>query len=80
MYQDISTGLFPKTLVIRNHEGGVVWQIYHVISDKEAERLSFNATRNGFQAITLESHQPHLEETWPDWRESEGAKNNIIGD
>ena len=71
MYTDISTdGTFPKTLVIRNHEGGLIWQIYHVQKESEAEKLSNNATMNGFEAITLENYQPDYEETWPDWRQT----------
>lgn len=71
MYKDITTNSdYPKTLVIRNHEGGMIWQIYHVQKKNEAEKLSFNATRNAFEAITLEDYQPDYEETWPDWREN----------
>lgn len=78
MYTDNSTnGKYPKTLVIRNHEGGMVWQIYHVEKEKEAEILAHNATGNGFQAITLEDHQPELKQTWEDWRETEGGKKII---
>lgn len=68
---------YPKTLVIRNHKGGAIWQIYHVHKEREAILLSNNATRNGFYAITLEDHQPEMEETWPDWRETEGGKEII---
>lgn len=64
---------YPKTLLIRNHEGGMVWQVYHVNKQIEAERLAKNAHSNGFYAITLEDHQSELKETWPDWRESEGG-------
>lgn len=77
MYKDISVGDYPKTLVIRNHEGGMVWQVYHVEKLIEAERLAGNATRNGFQAITLEDYQPDREETFPDWRETDGGKEII---
>jgi len=71
MYTDISTSkTYPKTLVIRNHEGGMVWQIYHVEAEYEAERLSNNATKNGFEAITLEDYDESLEQTWPNWREN----------
>jgi hypothetical protein len=70
MYTDNSTSSsYPKTLVVRNHEGGAIWQIYHVQKESEAAKLSINATLNGFQAITLEDHDPSYEETWPDWRE-----------
>lgn len=78
MFTDISMdNNYPKTLVIRNHSGGLVWQIYHVQTEKEAEILSSNATANGFEAITLEDYQPELEETWPDWRETEGGRKII---
>jgi hypothetical protein len=75
MYTDISTTeSFPKTLVIRNHTGGMIWQIYHVQKESEADKISANATRNGFEAITLEDYNPGHEETWPDWRDTPGGK------
>lgn len=71
MYTDISTDTsYPKTLVIRNHLGGLIWQIYHVQKESEAIKLADNATKNGFEAITLENYQPDEEETWSDWRET----------
>jgi hypothetical protein len=71
MYKDITTNTdYPKTLIIRNHEGGMIWQIYHVQKKSEAEKLSINATLNAFEAITLEDYQPDYEETWSDWRET----------
>jgi hypothetical protein len=31
MFTDITTNNnYPKTLVIRNHEGGAIWQVYHM--------------------------------------------------
>lgn len=81
MYKNVSSNQnYPKTLVIRNHEGGMIWQIYHVQALHEAKILASNATNNGFQAITLEDYQPDLEETWSDWRQTEGGMkivNNI---
>lgn len=74
---NITNKRYPKTLIIRNSEGGAVWQIYHVQKEKEAALLADNATQNGFEAITLEDHQPELVETWPDWRETEGGKEII---
>lgn len=74
---NITNKRYPKTLIIRNREGGAVWQIYHVQKEKEAALLADNATQNGFEAITLEDHQPELVETWPDWRETEGGKEII---
>ena len=70
MFTDISTkNEFPKTLVIRNSKGGMIWQIYHVQKESEADKLSFNATINGFESSTLEDYQPQYEETFPNWRE-----------
>lgn len=74
MYTNISSNNnYPKTLVIRNEPGGMVWQIYHVNTVGQAERISLNATSHGFHAITLEDHQPDINETWPDWRLSPGG-------
>lgn len=77
MYTDLSKGNFPKTLLIRNEEGGLVWQVYHVQAEHEAERLAANATRNMFEDVTLVDYEPHSEETWPEWRETEGGKKII---
>jgi hypothetical protein len=69
MFTDLSNSSeYPKTLVIRNHEGGMIWQVYHVEARREADILSTNATMNGFEAITLEDYQPDMEQTFPDWR------------
>jgi|LakMenEpi03Aug12_release.lakeMendotaPanAssembly.Ray.scaffolds.fasta_scaffold17891_20 hypothetical protein len=71
MYTDITNdNIYPKTLMIRNHEGGLVWQVYHVQKQSEADKLVSNAWKNGFFGSTLEDHQPECEETWPDWRET----------
>jgi hypothetical protein len=71
MYKDISTTeTYPKTLMIRNHEGGCIWQVYHIKKESEAIKLASNAYRNGFQGSTLENYQPEYEETWKDWRET----------
>ena len=70
-YKDLTSDEnYPKTLIIRNEEGGMIWQVYHVEKKIEAERLSANATRNGFQGITLEDYQPDMEQTWKNWRET----------
>jgi hypothetical protein len=75
MYTNISTNdAYPKTLVVRNYEGGMIWQVYHVQKEGEASKLSANATMNGFEAITLEDYQPSTKETWPDWRETADPK------
>jgi hypothetical protein len=71
MYTDISTSnSYPKTLMVRNYEGGLVWQVYHVQKESEADKLCSNAFRNGFYGSTLEDYQPEQKETWPDWRET----------
>jgi hypothetical protein len=71
MYTDISTTeTYPKTLIVRNHKGGMIWQVYHVQKQSEADKLSTNAFFNGFQGSTLEDYQPDQKETWPDWRET----------
>lgn len=48
----------------------MIWQVYHVQKQSEAEKISANAHRNGFDAITLVDHEPETKETWPDWRET----------
>ena len=71
MYTNISSNEnFPKTLIIRNHLGGSIWQVYHVQKLSEAKKLSYNATMNGFEAITLEDYKKDMEETWSNWRET----------
>lgn len=75
MYKNESKDeIYPKTLIVRNHLGGGVWQVYHIQAEHEAKILSDNASGNGFEAITLEDHKPDLKETWPEWRETEGGK------
>lgn len=77
MYIDISTTeIYPKTLMIRNHKLGCVWQVYHVQKQSEADKLTANAWKNGFYGSTLEDYQPDYEETWSDWRET--CDPNII--
>ena len=61
---------YPKTLMIRNHKGGMIWQIYHVEKKSEADKLAANAFKNGFYGSTLEDYQPQFQETWPDWRKT----------
>ena len=58
MFTDISTGDYPKTLVIRNSPDGMIWQLYHVKNNQEATTLAENAHNNAFYGITLEDHQP----------------------
>ena len=78
MYKDLSTSSeWPKTLMVRNHDGGLIWQVYHVEKPLEAEKLTYNANMNGFHGTTLEDYQPEREETWPDWRETAGGKEII---
>ena len=78
MYTNNSTNdKYPKTLVVRNEHGGMIWQVYHVEKESEAKKIANNAIGNGFEAVSLEDHQPEQEETWPDWRETEGGKKII---
>ena len=60
---------YPKTLLIHNTVGGMVWKVYHVKNRNEARFLSLNAKRNGFfwrRLVELEDEQ----ETFSDWREN----------
>lgn len=61
---------YPKTLLIRNTIGGMVWQVYHVEKLVEAERLSTNAQANGFYGQELVDHLLDEPQTWEDWRET----------
>jgi hypothetical protein len=47
----------------------MIWQVYNVLKNSEAEKLSNNATINGFEEITLEDYRTDCEETFPNWRE-----------
>lgn len=68
MQDNTTTPDYPKTLLIRNTVGGMIWQIYHVNNIHEANRLAANAAKNCFEGISLEEHKPDQEETFPDWR------------
>lgn len=69
MFTDITTDKnYPKTLVIRNHEGGAIWQIYHMDNKHQVSTIVEGATKNGFDAITLEDYLPDYEETFAYWR------------
>ena len=59
---------YPKTLLIRNEVGGMIWQVYHVDKLSVANRLADNAHRNGFYGISLEDYDPTHEETFPGWQ------------
>lgn len=77
MFRDTSTtDKYPKTLLIRNTVGGMIWQVYHVQNDKEAELLSTNAHKNAFLDRELTDYLDE-EETFTDWRETEGGLNII---
>jgi hypothetical protein len=78
-FVDISSNddQYPKTLIIRNTEGGLIWQVYHVNNIQEAAILAHNADGNGFLDITLEDHKPEMEQTWEDWRETTGGQNIV---
>lgn len=78
MYRDNTTDdNYPKTLLIRNTHGNMIWQVYHVEAAKEAEGLSKTAASNGFMDRELVDYQPEQKQTWPDWRETEGGKKII---
>lgn len=69
MYVDESSNEdYPKTLIVRNHYGGMIWQVYHVQKEREAKILSTTAATNGFEAVTLIDYDVEMKETWPDWR------------
>lgn len=68
---------YPKTLIIRNTHGGMIWQIYQLDNQKQVEIISNNATQNGFLGISLEDHMPESKESFPDWRDSKGGKEII---
>ena len=75
MYRDNTTNEeYPKTLLIRNTVGGVIWQVYHVEKEIEAQRLSTNANRHGFADRELIDYDTNHEETYPGWRETSGGK------
>ena len=59
---------YPKTLFIRNHKEGLIWQIYNVNNFSEAVLLSMNAKCNGFYYCSLEEFDKNHEETFPTWR------------
>lgn len=70
LQDNITNDKYPKTLLIRNNPGGMIWQVYHVQKRSEAEKLAQNAHNNGFYGVSLEDYQPDLEENWPDWRKT----------
>jgi|WetSurMetagenome_2_1015567.scaffolds.fasta_scaffold55296_4 hypothetical protein len=68
-YLDVSSSPdYPKSLMVRNSVGGMVWQHYRVRSKAEADALCANSWNNGFYGSTLEDNNPY-EETYPNWRE-----------
>jgi len=69
MYKDISTdNNYPKTVLIRNSPDGMIWQIYHVNSERAAAIIAKRAKDNAFEGVTLEDYQPNMEETSPNWQ------------
>lgn len=58
---------FPKTLEIRNTPTGMIWQIYHVQSEKEVAVLTYNSQKNGFLGQTVVPYTGE-QETFPRWR------------
>ena len=59
---------YPKTVVIRNSKGGMIWQVYHVKSERAAEIIAKRAADNCFEGVTLEDYQPNMEETSEGWQ------------
>lgn len=81
MFDNLTTNSnYPKTLFIRNEPGGMIWQVYHVQAEHEARLLSANALKNGFYGRTLMDYDPEYEETWPDWRDTDGGKKIIANE
>lgn len=70
IYHDYSKKDFPKTLLIRNHVGGSIWQVYHPDNQEDVDNIVKNAQRNGFGYITLVDYDNDYDETWPNWRET----------
>lgn len=67
--ENISTNNnYPKTVVVRNSKNGMIWQIYHVKSERAAEIIAKQANENAFDGVTLEDYQPNMEETFPNWQ------------
>ncbi len=68
-FNNISTdSLWPKTLVIRNSKGGLIWQVYHVNNDAQAIYITEGAHDNGFESVTLQDYDGEMVETFPNWR------------
>ena len=59
---------YPKTLVIRNSYGGMIWQAYHIHNDEEKDILESNAQKHGF--ICFVKDYNYTDETSPGWRET----------
>jgi hypothetical protein len=74
-FYDFSTGDFPKTLLIRNEPGGMIWQVYHPDNIKDVEEIKKRAFANGFEEITLTDYAPNYKETFPDWRSTKAWKD-----
>lgn len=60
--------MFPVTLEIRNTPDGCIWQIYHLQSQEEVNRISNTAGFNGFESCEVVPFQPEESETFPRWR------------
>ena len=79
MYNNLSTtDNFPQTVVVRNTKDGMVWQIYHVNSNKAAELIAKGAERNGFEDVRLVDHLPNEEETFPNWRNEADVELRLL--
>ena len=64
----------PKSLIIRNEFGGMIWQCYRVHNSEEVRLLSKTAKANGFLSVQLEQGMDDVEETWPGWRDTDTWK------
>lgn len=64
---------FPFMLIMRNSIGGMIWQAYEVMEDKEVELLTKSARSNGFRV----DHEPsgYTDESTPGWRDSQEWKS-----
>lgn len=58
---------YPKTLLIRNEVGGMVWQLYHVPSLESAILLAYTSRTQGYEDQELVDYKPESEENYPEW-------------
>jgi len=65
-----------KQLHIRNHRGGMIWQVYNIQHDYEAVILQSNAKGNGF--YYTEIVEACNDETFPGWRDTDRWTSCVI--